>query len=261
MPYTKILLTFLVICLAGTHSPAMSAQNAPTSEHPLPSKPKVIFFDVNETLLDLEAMRQSVGAALGGRNDLLPLWFSTMLHYSLVDTVTERYHHFGEIGVNALLMVAKINNIPLTAADAKQAIITPLQSLPPHPDVKEGLQRLKDQGYTLVSLTNSSNKGVQTQFENAGLTQFFDKRLSIEDIQTYKPHISAYTWAAKEMNIDPQDALMVAAHGWDTAGAKAAGMQAIFVARPGKVTYPLAIPANGTVSTITQLADMLEALD
>ena len=51
-------------------------------------KPKVLIFDVNETLLDLTSMRSSVGEALGGREDLLPLWFSTMLHYSLVSTVT-----------------------------------------------------------------------------------------------------------------------------------------------------------------------------
>ena len=30
-----------------------------------PAAPKVIFFDVNETLLDLTAMRSSVGEALG----------------------------------------------------------------------------------------------------------------------------------------------------------------------------------------------------
>lgn len=44
-----------------------------TMEKAKPVSPKVIFFDVNETLLDLTAMRSSVGEALGGRNELLPL--------------------------------------------------------------------------------------------------------------------------------------------------------------------------------------------
>lgn len=218
---------------------------------------KVIFFDVNETLLDLESMRGSVSDALGGRDDLLPLWFSTMLHYSLVDTVTDRYHHFGDIGVAALMMVAKINNIELTEDQARTAIVTPLRSLPPHPDVIEGLESLKAMGYTLVSLTNSSNKGVFTQFENAGLTEYFDRRLSIEDIEIYKPHLKAYHWAAEQMEIQPEDALMVAAHGWDIAGAKAAGMKAAFITRPGKVMYPLAIPADYVVNDLHELADTL----
>jgi 2-haloacid dehalogenase len=48
---------------------------------------KLLFFDVNETLLDLSAMKTSVAQALDGRADLLPLWFTTMLQYSLVATV------------------------------------------------------------------------------------------------------------------------------------------------------------------------------
>jgi len=48
------------------------------------TKPKVIFFDVNGTLLDLAPLKSSVGAALGGREDLLPLWLTALLHYSLV---------------------------------------------------------------------------------------------------------------------------------------------------------------------------------
>ena len=82
-------------------------------------KPKVLIFDVNETLLDLTSMRTSIGKALGGREDLLPLWFSTMLHHSLVDTVSGSYHDFGQIGVASLMMVAQNNNIDITSEQAK----------------------------------------------------------------------------------------------------------------------------------------------
>ena len=222
-------------------------------------RPKIIFFDVNETLLDLESMRASVGEALDGRQELLPLWFSTMLHYSLVDSATERYHNFGDIGVAALMMVAETNGVELTEREARESIVTPLRSLPPHPDVRAGLEALKKEGYTLVSLTNSSNSGVQTQFENADLTQFFDRRLSIEDIKLYKPHVETYRWAAEQMGVRPEEAMMVAAHGWDIAGAKAAGMQAVFVARPGKAQYALGLPADHSVETITELAEWLGA--
>ncbi|MFC7290260.1 haloacid dehalogenase type II [Hirschia litorea] len=219
--------------------------------------PKVIFFDVNETLLDLDAMKSSVSQALGGREDLMALWFSTMLHHSLVDTSTGQYHGFGEIGVAALMMVAQNNNIDITPEAAKTAIATPLTSLPPHPDVIDGLKRLKAAGYTIVSLTNSSNAGVKAQFEFAGLTSYFDQRLSIEDIKIYKPNLAAYEWALKKMEIAPEDAMLVAAHGWDIAGAKAANMQAVFVARPGKALYPLAQQPDFIVNGINELADKL----
>ncbi|MEL6276597.1 MAG: haloacid dehalogenase type II, partial [Bacteroidota bacterium] len=122
-------------------------------------KPKALLFDVNETLLDLAPLRLSVGWALNGRGDLLPLWFSKMLHYSLVETLTESYQSFGEIGTAALMMVAKSNGITLDIDAARSAIIPPLRSLPPHADVIPALEILAKKGYQMVSLTNSSFAG------------------------------------------------------------------------------------------------------
>jgi 2-haloacid dehalogenase len=227
------------------------------NEHETPEKPKVLFFDVNETLLDLQAMRSSVTAALDGRDELMSLWFSTMLHHSLVDSTTGVFHTFGEIGVASLLMVAESNGVEITSADAKKAIVVPLLSLPPHPDVKAGLQALKAQGYRLISLTNSSNFGVQTQFENAGLIEFFEARYSVEDISLYKPDLRTYQWALDKAGVKADEAMLVAAHGWDIAGAKAAGLQAAFITRPGKVLYPLAIKSDYQVAGVDELARIL----
>lgn len=219
---------------------------------------KVVYFDVNETMLDLESMRDSVGKALDGRKDLLPYWFSKMLHYSLVSTDINNYQDFGKIGVNSLLMVAEENGIALTKEQAKKAIVTPLLSLPPHSDVIPALKELKKMNYKLVTLTNSSNFGVKTQLENAKMIEFFDKRLSIEDIKTYKPHTSTYHWAAEKMGIQPSEGLLVAAHGWDVAGAKAAGMKAVFIARPGKSLYPLSIQPDYVVKDFNGLVEILK---
>ena len=250
------LLSSPVFAQTDTRSAAQPDKNTAMSARELRA-PKVIFFDVNETLLDLTAMRSSVGEALGGRDDLLPLWFSTMLHHSLVDSTTGRFHTFGEIGVASLLMVAEIEGIELTKAQAKTAIVTPLRSLPPHPDVRDGLQALKNKGYKLVSLTNSSNQGVYTQFKNADLLSYFDERLSVEDINLYKPDTRTYEWAIEKMGIAAEDAMLVAARGWDIAGAKQAGWQAAFIARPGKVLYPLAIAPDTVVSGLDELVSQL----
>lgn len=220
-------------------------------------KPKVIFFDVNETLLDLNHMRPSVAKALGGRSDLLDLWFSTMLHYSLVSTAINDYKDFGQVGVAALMMVAESNNINLSLDDAKTSIVGPLLSIPPHPDVPKALDRLSKK-YILVSFTNSSNKAVETQLTKAGLNDFFKRRLSVDDINAYKPQLETYSWALKQMKVKPEEALMVAAHGWDVAGAKAAGMRTAFIARPGKVLYPLAPKPDIIVKDLKALLEYLE---
>lgn len=235
----------------------LSLFSTASAQEDTPVIPKVVFFDVNETLLDLEAMRSSVGAALGDREDLLPLWFSTMLHYSLVDTTSGAYNDFGDIGAAALLMVAKTNGITLDRETARKAIVSEITALPPHPDVLPALRQLKSQSVRMVSLTNSSNAGVAAQFENAGLTAFFERRLSVEDIEIYKPDARAYEWALRELGIAAEEAMLVAAHGWDVAGAIRAGMQTVFVARPGKALYPLAERPDHVIDDLSALPDLL----
>ncbi|WP_418513741.1 haloacid dehalogenase type II [Corallibacter sp.] len=220
-------------------------------------RPKVLFFDVNETLLDLTDMKKQVGDALNGREDLLSLWFTTMLQYSLVTTASNQYEHFGYIGAAALQMVAANNNISMSQDEARNIIVKSLRGLPAHPEVKESLAQLKEAGYKLVSFTNSSNEGVKKQFESAGLTHFFDERLSVEDIGKFKPFTDTYTWGARKMGIKPEECMLVAAHGWDVAGALWAGWRAAFISRPGQQLFPLAPKTEISEPDLKKIADIL----
>jgi len=249
-----------MIGLAAPHLAFSSTLQQTTKTEDMNTRPKVLFFDVNETLLDLTAMKESVGKALGNRSDLLPLWFTTMLQYSLVTTVGRKYNDFGIIGAAALQMVASNHGITISETDAREAILGPIRSLPAHPEVKAALQKLRDAGYKLVSFTNSSNKGVQTQFENAGLIEFFDARLSIEDIGKFKPDTDAYDWAARKMGVQSKECLLIAAHGWDIAGAIWANWRGAFVSRPGAQLYPLAEKPEIIAPNLTEIADKLIAL-
>lgn len=222
-------------------------------------RPKVLFFDVNETLLDLTQMKQQVGDALNGREDLLSLWFTTMLQYSLVTTASGQYEHFGNIGAAALQMVAANNNIDISQDEARKTIVDSLRGLPAHPEVKDALAHLKKDGYKLVSFTNSSNEGVKKQFESAGLMQNFDERLSVEDIGKFKPHRDTYEWAARKMGIKPHEAMLIAAHGWDVAGALWAGWRAAFISRPGQQLFPLAPETEIAESDLQKIATILTA--
>ncbi|WP_146390102.1 haloacid dehalogenase type II [Allorhodopirellula solitaria] len=246
----------MVVSAQTPHATPKKNQAKTASDAPL-RRPKVIIFDVNETLLDLAPLKASVGKALGGREDLLPLWFSTMLHYSLVETLSEEHHHFGEIGSAALMMVAETQGIELEYDEAKAAIVTPLRSLPPHGDVVAGLEALQQDGYQIVSLTNSSDAGVQTQFQNAGLTDFFQKRYSVDSIQKFKPHPATYRFVLDDLGVEPEDVLMVAAHAWDLAGAKNVGLQTAFIKRPGKTLYPLLSEPDYVVKDLSEIVAAL----
>jgi 2-haloacid dehalogenase len=248
---------FLATGTAVAIGATMGAVHSSPSRSALMKKPKVIFFDVNETLLDLAPLKKSVGAALGGREDLLPLWFTTMLHYSLVDTMTGNYRNFDQIGIAALMMIGEKQGIDIDRKTAEEAIIEPFLHLPPHEDVKPALAKLADSDIEIVSLTNSASKAVTTQFAFADITNYFDWRISTEEVQAFKPDPRPYAHALKTAGVAPADALMVAAHAWDLMGAKNAGMQTTFIKRPGATLYPNAERPDHVVGSLTEIVEAL----
>ncbi len=234
--------------------PAVAKETVTATEQPLPS---VIFFDINETLLDMGNVAESITKALNGRDDLVSSWFTTMLHYSLVSNATDDYHHFGEIGVAAQLLVAKQHNIGLTKEQAQQAVAKPFRDLQPHHDVIQGLKRFQASGAKLVTLTNSSDAGIASQLTNAKLTEYFDGSLTVESLKVFKPDLRVYEWALAEMDVKPENAMLIAAHTWDIAGASKAGMQTAFIERDGQYQFELVDKADYSAPDLIKLADQI----
>lgn len=219
------------------------------------NRPKVLLFDVNETLLDLAPLKASVNDVLQDPHGST-LWFTTLLQYSLVLTVNEQYATFQDIGAATLQMLARNRDITLKIDDAKSALSV-MKSLPPHSDVAPALEKLKKMGFRLATLTNSSQTGIDAQLEFAGLSHFFERALSVESVRKYKPHKDVYEWAVRELGVDPNDCMMVAAHGWDVAGARWAGLRTAFIARPGQQLFPLAEAPDLDCSDLAALCDRL----
>jgi len=215
----------------------------------LSAKPTVLLFDVNETLLDMTPLKKMVAEVL--QDPKAPeLWFATMLQYSLAATVSGQYFAFPEIGAAVLQMLARNIDVAISQADAMEKLSI-MKSLPAHKDVEPGLRRLKDAGFRMATLTNSSQDGVRAQLQGASLSDFFERQLSVESVRKFKPHADVYAWAAREMNVEPAQCMLVAAHGWDVAGAKWAGLATAFIARQGQQKFGLAPQPD------TEAADLL----
>ncbi|WP_033445082.1 haloacid dehalogenase type II [Gillisia marina] len=223
----------------------------------LSTKPKLLIFDVNETLLDMSPLKQSINKAL--KNEwAFEIWFPSLLQYSLVETITENYRDFSEIAGASLKMIAHKLGVQLSEEEVKK-VLSPITKLSAYPEVAKSLEILKKNGFKLVALSNGKPQVVDDQLKHAKIHHFFDKVLSIEEVKNYKPHISTYHCAYSSMNILPEDSMLIAAHGWDIAGAKRAGINAAFISRPGKSLYPLALPPEITGSSLAEITNSLIA--
>ncbi len=216
---------------------------------------KLLIFDVNETLLDLSPLKEKINTVLDNKQ-AFEIWFRTLLHYSLVETTTNSYHSFGTIGKATFKMTAQNFEVDLSESEIED-ILSVIKKLPPHPDVIDGLKKLKDAGYTLVTLTNGNYPTLKEQLSYTGITEYFTEIFSVDSVNKYKPHQDAYVYVLDKMNISPKNAMLVAAHGWDIMGAQKAGLQTAFISRSGKFKYPLAQEADFTANTILDLANQL----
>jgi 2-haloacid dehalogenase len=198
---------------------------------------KLIVFDVNETLLDLNALDPYFEMAFG-RASFRTLWFATVLRNSLVSTITGQYEDFGVIAGASLDMTARQNGLVLSDEN-RSTILGAIRSLPAHPDVVPGLEKLKSAGFRLFTLTNSPPQVVEAQLNHSGLAGYFEKSVSVDTVRMFKPAAEVYRMAARELDVPVAGIRLVAAHDWDVVGALNAGCAAAFIARPGKVLNPL----------------------
>ncbi|HWE60485.1 MAG TPA: haloacid dehalogenase type II [Chloroflexota bacterium] len=199
--------------------------------------PRIIAFDVNETLLDLRAL-DPIFQQVFGDVALRPIWFSQMLQVAFVGTITGRYVDFTTAQHAALRMVAARRGHDLSAAEAEE-IVSRMNRLPAYPEVPSALRRLVDAGFRLAALTNSVKAVAEAQLTNAGLRGHFEQVLSADQVRRLKPAPEPYRLVAEQFATGIDSIRLVAAHAWDIAGALEAGCVAAFVARPGMVLSPV----------------------
>ena len=215
----------------------------------------ILVFDVNETLLDVNALRPRFERIFNDPG-VLKLWFAQMLLYSQTVTQTGEYADFGKIGRAALEMMAEIRGIDIAESDIAD-VIGSMRSLPAHPEVTEQLGRLRQSGFRTVALTNSPEGVAREQIENAGLSSMFERLFSVEAVRKYKPAGEPYRQVAGEFRVNTSQRVMIASHPWDLMGARAAGYEIAFVQRPGTAWFPLAPPPSIRGTDLIEIANQL----
>lgn len=217
-------------------------------------KAKVLFFDINETILDLDLLKKEINDIFS--QDVFDLWFTKLLQESLVLTITGTFESFNQIAVNALKQISAIKGVNLT--DEKIDKLTDvLSSLPPYPDVADALKILKKKGYTIVALSNSSKDLLARQLANAKIDHLFDQQISVELFCKYKPSKQVYQEAAGLLHAETEECMLVAAHDWDVFGALCAGLRAVFVKRAGKGAYYFSREPEFEADDLFSLAEQL----
>jgi 2-haloacid dehalogenase len=216
-----------------------------------------VVFDINETVLDLEAL-DPLFASWFGETSARRAWFAQSIHFALTLAATREYRGFGAVGMAALETIADEREITLPA-EAAVALRYALIQLPAHPDVKPALELLRSAGFTTVALSNNPLAVLHEQLRNAEIAPLFDFVISVEEAAALKPAPEVYRLPTERLQLPPRDTWMIAAHGWDIAGGIRAGLRGAFVARPGQIPDPFAPPEIIGDNLVAIAAAIIEA--
>lgn len=171
-----------------------------------------VVFDANGTLFDLAPVRSALGTA-----EQLEAFFERTIHSALTLTTIGVWASFEEIARETL--ATTVAQLELEIDEA--AVMAAFEELPAFADAAEAVEKAG----SCAILTNSARSSTRKLVDKAGLP--IETILSCEEVRAYKPAPAPYELARQRVG----ECVLVAAHAWDVAGARAAGLRAIWVDR------------------------------
>jgi 2-haloacid dehalogenase len=217
----------------------------------------LLVFDVNETLLDLDAL-EPLFQRIFGRPDRMREWFAQLILYSQALSLSGLHAPFEALGGGVLKMLGDIHGVAISIDDLR-ALAEAVSTLPVHADVAPALDRLAGAGFRMVTLTNSSGGSARDALADAGVAERFEHRFTVAKVGRFKPSPATYQQVTDTLAIRPDRCLMIAAHLWDTLGAQAMGWRAALITR--SVNAPLEaenVPRPNFVATdLAELSSQL----
>ena len=221
--------------------------------------PTLVLFDVNETLSDLEPLRNRF-EQVGAPGRLLEVWFASTLRDGFALTVAGGYADFRTVALGVLRgLLMQVETLRHDADAAAEHVLAGFGELDVHTDVPEGMRKLAAAGVRMATLTNGAAEIATKLLDRAGLADLVERRLSVDEVRRWKPAPQPYLHAARELGVPPEKCVLVAVHQWDIDGAKRAGLQAGWLNRRGGRYPDFFRPPDATGETLGSLAEALLA--
>ncbi|KAJ7605319.1 haloacid dehalogenase, type II [Roridomyces roridus] len=120
---------------------------------------------------------------------------------------------------------------PAFAGSAAERCIAAWHEQPAWPDVAAALAALRGRGYETFVHANETVRLQLDLVRSSGLRGLFDALFSSELLGTIKPAPESYMKCLGLLGYRPEECVMVAAHAYDTRGAKVVGMKTVYVYR------------------------------
>lgn len=216
-------------------------------------RPHVVAFDVNETIVSLEPIRERLVAA-GEPPETLELFFARTLQHCFVLAALDEWRPFRDVARAALRQSTALYD------DQIGHVLAGFGELAPQPDVPAAFERLSAAGIRIVALTHGPASTATGMLDRTGLTRYVEHVITGETVRSFKPARATYHYACAVCGVEPARLALVAAHAWDCHGARRAGLSTGWVSRRGAEIPDIYVAADVVGDTLDDVAAGLIAL-
>jgi 2-haloacid dehalogenase len=186
----------------------------------------VVLWDSLGTLLSLAPVRDRFAAL--GKKEALEAWFERTVHTGAALSLAGEFHPFTEVAEATLpTALAKLDLPP----DERGPLEALRQELRPHEDAAEALDVLDAAGIESWIVTNGGRESTLEALARGGLEERFRGVVSIDEVQVWKPAREPYEETLRRAGAEPDEAWLIAAHGWDVHAAALRGLHAVWLER------------------------------
>ena len=195
-------------------------------------------FDVYGTLIDTNGVLEVLRRITGDQAEQInAIWRSKQLEYSFRRGLMQKYSPFPLITAAALNYALAVHKVRLTEEDHK-LLLKSYQKLPAFPDAVAAMKALSKKGVQkLFAFSNGPQLVVYKLLEQAQLLPYFHGIVSVEATQLFKPSPIVYQYFAQTTHTPIAACALVSGNSFDVLGAKAAGMQGIWVQRDKQTIF------------------------
>ena len=215
-------------------------------------------FDVYGTMIDTSGVVTELERIIGDQASAFSqVWREKQLEYSFRRGLMQNYQNFSVCTEQAFDYACLLFGIKITP-NQKKILMDGYKILPPHPDVEEGLSKLKAAGFRMFAFSNGRAVDVQTLLDYADIEGYFEGIVSTDDIKSYKPNPGVYAHFLRQSRSTGSEAWLISSNPFDVIGAISAGMHAAWVKRsPEAIFDPWGIEPTITVGGIIGLYEYL----
>ena len=219
--------------------------------------PEALAFDMYGTLVDPIRIWHQLERHVGeSARQVAELWRAKQLEYTFRLTVMGRYENFERLTRVALDYALAVVGKDLDDSSRRE-LVAGYDHLEPFADVHAGLKDIRAHGHRMVVLSNGTPRMLSAVVGSAGLAEYFDELISVDEVGAYKPSARVYAHAASRLRLPLDRLRLVSSNAFDVVGAAAAGMQVAWLNRSGGPFDPLDEAPAMIASTLSDLAERL----